>query len=53
MPLLTKDMIQGITLCNVNYQLGMNSTSDTVYPDTYLAGRGSFGLIDLCLLARE
>jgi hypothetical protein len=52
-PLLTKDMIPGITLGNVNYKLEMSSTSDIVYPDTYLAGRGSFGLIDLCLLARS
>ena len=46
-------MIHGITLGNVNYQLEMSSSSDTVYPNAYLAGRGSFELIDLCLLARE
>jgi len=44
-------MIHGITLGNVNYQLEINSTYDTVYPETYPAGRGSFELIDLCLLA--
>jgi hypothetical protein len=52
-PLLKKDMIHGITPGNLNYQLEINSTSDTVYHETYLAGRGSFGLIDLCLLARS